>query len=81
MATNGEDAVTATATMESLTKKVVTPVRLNVLILFAIAYGLLAFIYCLLINTGTGQEAFALIENPLLVLIGGTVAVVKDLVD
>ncbi len=63
-----------------------TKIRLNVLFLFLIAYLSLGFLFCILTffwPNETGQnpkEAFMLIKDPLLVLLGGTIAVVKDLV-
>lgn len=81
MESNDEQVAKATTSTETRDTRWVSTFRPNVFLLFLMAYGLLALLYYLLIDNGCdGQEAFAFIENPLLVLLGGTVAVVKDLV-
>ena len=59
-----------------------TKFRINVLSLLLIAYVVLLLLFCVLVkNEVPAKEAYGLIENALLVLLGGSVAVVKDLVD
>lgn len=57
------------------------PIRWNVLVLFGIAFGSLLAIYAsLLLLRVPGSEAYEYIREPLGVLIGGALALSKDLV-
>ena len=57
------------------------PIRWNVLMLFAIAFGSLLAVYASLLLIGIpGSDAYEYIREPLGVLIGGALALSKDLV-
>ncbi|MYB48793.1 MAG: hypothetical protein F4X72_05915 [Dehalococcoidia bacterium] len=54
--------------------------RPNVLILFAIAYGVFLAIFCISVwKCGDPIKVFELISVPFVALISGTIAVVKDI--
>ncbi len=56
--------------------------RLNVFVLFFLGYLAITLMFFFMIcdDHTSAKEAVELIENPLLVLVSGTVAVIKDLV-
>ena len=56
-------------------------IRLNVLLLMLMAYGSLLVIFFGLVGYGVAAEtAYDLISTPFVALIGGTLAVAKDLI-
>ena len=56
-------------------------IRLNVLLLMLMAYGSLLVIFFGLVGYGVAAEtAYHLISTPFVALIGGTLAVAKDLI-
>ena len=57
-------------------------IRVNVLVLLLIAYGSVIGIFGLLLITDVpAKEAYNLVGVPFVALIGGTLAVVKDLIE
>ena len=56
--------------------------RKNVLVLLGLAYGSLVFLFVLMIFDGetTAKQAYELIGVPLVALVGGTLAIAKDLI-
>ena len=59
----------------------VTPFRINVLVLLALAYGSLIALFVIMVSKGTTpKEAYDMIGVPFVALIGGTLAVAKDLI-
>ena len=59
----------------------ITPIRLNVLLLFGAAYGSIVGLFLIMVaNNVTPKDAYDLIGVPFVALIGGTLAVAKDLI-
>ena len=57
-------------------------IRVNVLFLLLIAYGSVVGIFAILLGAGVpAKEAYNLVGVPFVALIGGTLAVVKDLIE
>ena len=57
------------------------PFRKNVLALFALAYGsLIALFIIMVVNNTSPKDAYDMIGVPFVALIGGTLAVAKDLI-
>ena len=58
------------------------PVRKNVLILMFVAYGALLGVFGIMVAVGVdAEDAYDLIGVPFVALIGGTLAVAKDLIE
>ncbi len=57
--------------------------RKNVLMLFLMGYALLAIIFCCLVFGAnmTIDNAYQLIDAPVMALIGGSIAISKDLIE
>ena len=64
-----------------IAKNKVRKLRPNILILFCAAYGTVLAVYAGLVFFGNkdSDAAFRLVNGPLMTLIGGTLAVAKDL--
>ncbi|MDE2768202.1 MAG: hypothetical protein OXU26_01605 [Acidobacteriota bacterium] len=61
--------------------KWITPIRVNVLALLVIAYGSIIGLFAILVGAGVDPKtAYDLIGVPFVALIGGTLAVAKDLI-
>jgi len=61
--------------------KWITPIRVNVLALLLIAYGSIIGLFAILVGAGVDPKtAYDLIGIPFVALIGGTLAVAKDLI-
>lgn len=57
------------------------PFRKNVLLLMSLAYGVLFAIFIVLVCCGTeSKEAYNIVSGPFVALIGGTLALAKDLI-
>ena len=56
------------------------PFRKNVLALMGIAYGVLFLVFAVLAIFDTPASAYGIIGGPFVALIGGTLAIAKDLV-
>lgn len=61
--------------------KWITPIRVNVLALLIIAYGSIIGLFAILVGAGVDPKtAYDLIGVPFVALVGGTLAVAKDLI-
>lgn len=58
------------------------PWRKNVLVLVLTGFGSVLLIFWFLVNSGsfTAAEAYELVQSPLMALIGGSLALAKDLI-
>ncbi len=60
----------------------IVPLRINVLLLLALAYGSLFGIFLVLVwNDVAATDAYDRISVPFVALVGGTLAVAKDLIE
>ena len=64
---------------ETQTKNII-PLRKNVLALMGIAYSILFLIFAVVAIFDTPSSAYGIIGGPFVALIGGTLAIAKDLV-
>ena len=84
----GENDAKLKETVEKTLKQILNRIRcfstikINVLVLFGVAFFFLGWVYMHLEGSTVGaKEAFTLMKELMLVLITGVVAVAKDLVD
>ena len=83
----GENDANLKETVEKTLKQILNRIRcfstikINVLVLFGIAFLFLGWVYTHLEGSVDAKEAFTLMKELMLVLITGVVAVAKDLVD
>ena len=64
-------------------KRRFTPIRINVIVLMTLGYGIIALIFLSLAlgdNDLSFSDAYNVVEGPLMALIGGSLAISKDLI-
>ncbi len=61
--------------------KCITPIRINVLTLLLVTYGAIVGLFmAMIVNGAEPKEAWDMVSVPFVALVGGTLAVAKDLI-